>query len=242
MIPQYRISFCSTATARQCDARRAAAPLAAAAAAASTPHVAARRRPHVLLPPLRASSSDANSGTAAAAAAAHAASQTPAGGSSNGGGGGGDSADLERRLRAAYERGFEAGYLKGLDVRVDVGVALPDNSAGSSSKGRQQRPRQRAMVAGSGSANDLLPHGDAGSDSDGEGSSRAGGGGGRDSVARSVLKGLIWRLFSTCVTVGVAAAFLGDALSAQTALKFGGVEFAAKLTMYVLFERLWLLV
>lgn len=28
----------------------------------------------------------------------------------------------------------------------------------------------------------------------------------------------------------------------QDALKFGGAEFAAKLTMYIVFERLWLLV
>lgn len=109
-------------------------------------------------------------------------------------------ADLERRLGEAYDRGYEAGYLKGL---AEAGASDP--------------PAAAAAVA-------------------------AGGARKGDSVARSVAKGVVWRLFSTAVTISIAVALLGDALPAGDALKLGGAEFAAKLTMYVVFERLWLLV
>jgi uncharacterized membrane protein len=83
---------------------------------------------------------------------------------------------------------------------------------------------------------------DGDGDSSGKGTkSGSGGGKPKDNLLRSVLKGLLWRLFSTAVTVAVAVALLGDALEPSTILKFGGAEFAAKLVMYVAFERLWLL-
>jgi uncharacterized membrane protein len=60
-----------------------------------------------------------------------------------------------------------------------------------------------------------------------------------DSIARSALKGLVWRIFSTTATVGVAMVILKDSLEVSDALKFGGIEFATKYVMYFLHERLW---
>jgi uncharacterized membrane protein len=121
---------------------------------------------------------------------------------------------LERRLQAAYDAGFKAGYLKGVQVEVDVGLALP-----------QDPPPAPAGAAAAGSRAAAWGRDAAG----------------RDDLLRSLVKGLVWRLFSTCVTVTVAVIVLKD-LQLGDALKFGGVEFAAKFVTYVLFERLWLLV
>lgn len=60
-----------------------------------------------------------------------------------------------------------------------------------------------------------------------------------DSIARSAVKGLVWRVFSTSATVTVALVLFQDSLQVADALKFGGIEFATKYVMYFLHERLW---
>jgi uncharacterized membrane protein len=60
-----------------------------------------------------------------------------------------------------------------------------------------------------------------------------------DSIARSAIKGLVWRIFSTTATVGVAMIILKDSLEVSDAWKFGGIEFATKYVMYFFHERLW---
>jgi uncharacterized membrane protein len=62
---------------------------------------------------------------------------------------------------------------------------------------------------------------------------------GGDSLLRSAIKGLVWRVFSTSATVAVALVLLHDSLRVSDALKFGGVEFALKFVLYFLHERLW---
>lgn len=61
----------------------------------------------------------------------------------------------------------------------------------------------------------------------------------QDTLARSALKGLIWRLFSTGVSIAVALVVFSDVEAGQ-ALAFGGAEAALKFLMYFVFERLWL--
>jgi uncharacterized membrane protein len=60
-----------------------------------------------------------------------------------------------------------------------------------------------------------------------------------DSVMRSAVKGLVWRVFSTSATVSVALLIMQDSLQVSDALKFGGIEFATKYVLYFLHERLW---
>lgn len=60
-----------------------------------------------------------------------------------------------------------------------------------------------------------------------------------DSIVRSAVKGLVWRIFSTTATVGVAFVILQDSLDVSDALKFGSIEFATKYVLYFLHERLW---
>lgn len=59
-----------------------------------------------------------------------------------------------------------------------------------------------------------------------------------DSMARSALKGLVWRVFSTTATVSIALLFVTD-LTTSDALKLGGVEAATKFIAYVIHERIW---
>ena len=61
----------------------------------------------------------------------------------------------------------------------------------------------------------------------------------QDTLARSALKGLIWRLFSTGISITVALLIFSDVEAGQ-ALTFGGAEAALKFLMYFAFERLWL--
>lgn len=61
----------------------------------------------------------------------------------------------------------------------------------------------------------------------------------KDSIIRSAVKGLVWRVFSTTATVSVALVLLQDSLQVSDALKFGGIEFATKYVLYFLHERLW---
>lgn len=60
-----------------------------------------------------------------------------------------------------------------------------------------------------------------------------------DSIVRSAVKGLVWRIFSTTVTVGVAMVVLHDSLQVSDAVKFGGIEFVVKYITYFLHERAW---
>lgn len=60
-----------------------------------------------------------------------------------------------------------------------------------------------------------------------------------DSIVRSAVKGLVWRIFSTTATVTVALVLFQDSLEVSDAVKFGGIEFATKYVLYFLHERLW---
>ncbi|KAF6255275.1 hypothetical protein COO60DRAFT_1641689 [Scenedesmus sp. NREL 46B-D3] len=53
-----------------------------------------------------------------------------------------------------------------------------------------------------------------------------------DSLARSAVKGLVWRLFSTTATMGIALLLLHDVLKVEDALKLGALEFTAKFMLY----------
>lgn len=57
-----------------------------------------------------------------------------------------------------------------------------------------------------------------------------------DSHARSLVKGLSWRVTATCSTILIALLVTGDA---AVALTIGGIEAAAKIFIYYLHERLW---
>jgi hypothetical protein len=60
-----------------------------------------------------------------------------------------------------------------------------------------------------------------------------------DSLLRSALKALGWRVFSTLATVGGLLLVLGEGLHLEDALKFGGLEFTVKFIRYFAHERLW---
>ena len=57
-----------------------------------------------------------------------------------------------------------------------------------------------------------------------------------DSHARSLLKGITWRVLATTTTILIAFIITGDASSAFT---IGGIEFFGKLLLYYLHERVW---
>lgn len=59
-----------------------------------------------------------------------------------------------------------------------------------------------------------------------------------DSLARSALKGVTWRVFSTGLTMTVALAIFGKEQAADV-LKFGLAEVVIKFFLYFLHERLW---
>ncbi len=61
----------------------------------------------------------------------------------------------------------------------------------------------------------------------------------KDSHARSILKGISWRIIATTTTTTIAWIATGDV---STALTIGGFEFFIKLLVYYLHERAWLLV
>lgn len=61
----------------------------------------------------------------------------------------------------------------------------------------------------------------------------------RDSHLRSVLKGITWRFLATATTIGIAYLVTGEVGAAFT---IGAFEFFAKLLIYYLHERAWLLV
>jgi hypothetical protein len=157
--------------------------------------------------------------------------------SSSSGGGSPQNGTLEQQLKAAYDSGYAQGYLRGVKVSVDVGFSPADPAGGSSSSGGQSGQRlgttrgtSDARRRGSSSSSSSSSGGSSSSSSSSGGSSSSGSsgsreegaqgdgpgaGGGRDSVLKSVAKGLIWRLFSTCVTVGVALVILKDSLQVK---------------------------
>lgn len=63
---------------------------------------------------------------------------------------------------------------------------------------------------------------------------------GTDSVARSAIKGITWRVFSTSLTMLVALAIFGKDQAADV-LKFGAAEVVIKFFLYFAHERLWAL-
>lgn len=65
-------------------------------------------------------------------------------------------------------------------------------------------------------------------------------GGGKHSLLRSVVKGTVWRFVSSGVTVALAWALLHDSIDLKAAFAVGGAEFAAKLALYVAYERIWI--
>lgn len=61
----------------------------------------------------------------------------------------------------------------------------------------------------------------------------------QDSLFRSVLKGLVWRVFSTALTVSIILVVFHDTVQIEQALKIGGLEFVLKFLVYFAHERLW---
>ncbi len=61
----------------------------------------------------------------------------------------------------------------------------------------------------------------------------------KDSRARSLAKGITWRILATTTTVSIAYLITGEI---GAALKIGVVEFVGKLVIYYLHERAWLLI
>ncbi len=58
----------------------------------------------------------------------------------------------------------------------------------------------------------------------------------KESVMRSMLKTISWRILATGTTITIAY-FIFDDISA--ALKVGGIEFFAKMIIYYFHERAW---
>lgn len=61
----------------------------------------------------------------------------------------------------------------------------------------------------------------------------------QDSLLRSLLKGVVWRVFSTALTVSIILAVFRDTVQVEQALQIGGLEFVLKLFVYFAHERLW---
>lgn len=153
------------------------------------------------------------------------------------------------------QAGFKAGYQRGAKVQVSVSVELDDTSGSylrRQQSGRQQRSNGNggggsrsssssqpwlpaAAKPAQGSPQSPAAGASAAADNQAPSQSAAAG----DSLMRSVIKGFVWRIFSTTVTVSVALLVLHDSLQVSDAVKFGGIEFATKYVMYVLHERLW---
>ena len=58
----------------------------------------------------------------------------------------------------------------------------------------------------------------------------------KESHARSILKGLTWRVFATATTIAAAYLITGET---SAALKIGAIEFIAKILLYYFHERAW---
>ncbi|PNH04766.1 hypothetical protein TSOC_009063 [Tetrabaena socialis] len=61
-----------------------------------------------------------------------------------------------------------------------------------------------------------------------------------DSMARSLVKAFSWRFFSTAATIALTMAFFSATL--DEALEMGAAEFVSKFVLYLIHERLWILV
>lgn len=134
-------------------------------------------------------------------------------------------AALQEEVQQAYESGYKAGYTAGVKVQVNVGVDM------SSSRQQQQLTQRQQPTAASGSSTTN----NSSSSSSGQSSETAA----ADSLARSAVKGLVWRLFSTTATMGIALLVLHDVLQVEDALKLGALEFTVKFMLYFMHERLW---
>lgn len=60
-----------------------------------------------------------------------------------------------------------------------------------------------------------------------------------DSLRRSAVKGLIWRIFSTTATLLIALLIFQESIRTEDVLQFGAAEFATKYLLYLIHERLW---
>lgn len=61
-----------------------------------------------------------------------------------------------------------------------------------------------------------------------------------DSVMRSAIKGITWRVFSTTMTIAIALVVFADSqLQVADVFKFGAAEVLVKFSLYFLHERLW---
>ncbi|GLC33913.1 hypothetical protein PLESTB_000817200 [Pleodorina starrii] len=61
-----------------------------------------------------------------------------------------------------------------------------------------------------------------------------------DSLWRSIVKALSWRFFSTATTIVLTMTFFSATL--DEALELGAAEFLSKYILYLIHERLWILV
>jgi uncharacterized membrane protein len=58
---------------------------------------------------------------------------------------------------------------------------------------------------------------------------------------QSAVKGIVWRFFSSCITVAVVLVAFGDSVRVEQALALGGAEAVLKFLVYFAYERVWLL-
>ncbi|KAL6744767.1 hypothetical protein V8C86DRAFT_3006025 [Haematococcus lacustris] len=60
-----------------------------------------------------------------------------------------------------------------------------------------------------------------------------------DSVMRTAVKSLTWRVLSTATTMALALFLFKDSIAADAAVELGVVEFVSKYGLYFIHERLW---
>jgi len=61
----------------------------------------------------------------------------------------------------------------------------------------------------------------------------------KESHLRSVLKGISWRILATIITITIVFIITGEI---DTALEIGAIEVIAKIVIYYVHERVWLLI
>lgn len=130
------------------------------------------------------------------------------------------------------QAGFKAGYTAGAKVQVNVDVdlssrhqrklpAAPDSNSdvtdGPDDTAEKAVAQSAALVANSTQQSSVADVSTAISrQAAAEASSDGGGGASEDSILRSAAKGLVWRLFSTSATVGIALLVLHDVIQVCT--------------------------
>eukprot|EP00198_Chlamydomonas_reinhardtii_P000471 XP_001689806.1 predicted protein [Chlamydomonas reinhardtii] len=62
----------------------------------------------------------------------------------------------------------------------------------------------------------------------------------QDSMFRSLVKAFSWRFFSTATTIFLTLTFFNASL--EDALEMGAAEFVSKYVLFLIHERLWILV